>query len=75
MRPVHHKNKFKKFKNINYHHFLNLDVDIPDVKKDWRLQEQCEKNLDLLKVYNPKFKVLLSKRAHLEYEFKSKLVN
>lgn len=74
LRPCRYIKKSPKFEKIDYYAFKNLELFIDNKPRKPKNKDQIHKNLNLLKVINPNFKGLLSKRATMEYDFKKGLV-
>ena len=62
-----------RFDKIDYFKFKSIELDLPEQKAQHKVYDQIEKNFNILKVYNPNFKGLLSRRATMEYDFKKNL--
>lgn len=73
LRPCRHLKETPRFSKIDYFRFKNIELDLPQRKHEMKNYDQIDRNLNLLKVYNPNFKSILSKRATQEYNFKNKM--
>jgi hypothetical protein len=73
LRPCRYIRETPRFEKIDYFRFKNFELELPEVRNDYRNQDQIDRNLDMIKIYNPNFKQILSKRATMEYDFKRKL--
>lgn len=63
-----------RFEKIDYFEFKQLKVNLPVREPEARCSELEERNLKLLRVYNPNFRTILSKRGVVEHQFKKEMV-
>jgi len=56
-----------KFESIDYFAFNQLKVDIPQKLPDAKHAELEDRNIKLLRVFNPNFRIIMSKRGVVEH--------